>query len=462
MGEHQKATGADEFLAGVIEGFYGPPWNQSERSQVLDWMTRWGLNTYLYGPKDDPHHRAIWRQAYPATALESLGELIHACRQRGIRFIYALGPGLDVRYADPVDFASLQARFKQLIEVGCHDFCLLFDDIPDRMDPADLAEWGTLAAAQCGLTNALHAWLAPRVPHGRFFFCPTPYCGRMARAGLGGDGYLATVGRQLDPAIDVFWTGPEIISGEITEEHIGSLTALLRRRPTIWDNLHANDYDGRRFFAGPYAGRPLGLRNLVRGVLSNPNCEFPLNFVPLRTLAAWVHAVEAWDPRAAYLSAVQEWLPHWDTLHGSLTEAALVRLLDCYYLPYAEGTEAEACFRSIQDLLERDPATWGESVGPVRAQLTGLRDFCVRLTELRDRPLFYALSRRIWELREELDLLDRHLAFRANPANQGLPFRPDSHLPGTYRGGWVVRLQGLQRQQPDGAVELVSPEELPS
>lgn len=27
-------------------------------------MQRWGLNTYLYGPKDDLKHRLLWREVY--------------------------------------------------------------------------------------------------------------------------------------------------------------------------------------------------------------------------------------------------------------------------------------------------------------------------------------------------------------------------------------------------------------
>lgn len=27
-------------------------------------MQNWGLNTYLYGPKDDLKHRLLWREAY--------------------------------------------------------------------------------------------------------------------------------------------------------------------------------------------------------------------------------------------------------------------------------------------------------------------------------------------------------------------------------------------------------------
>jgi len=53
-----------QFLSGVIEGFYGPPWTPAERHQLWDWMVRSGLNTYFYGPKDDLHQRAIWRQSY--------------------------------------------------------------------------------------------------------------------------------------------------------------------------------------------------------------------------------------------------------------------------------------------------------------------------------------------------------------------------------------------------------------
>ena len=130
----------------------------------------------------------------------------------------------------------------------------------------------------------------------RFLFCPTPYCGRMAERKFGGEGYLSTIGRELLPEIDVFWTGPEIISREITVAHVRELRNILRRKPLIWDNLHANDYDGRRFYCGPYAGRPPELRDEVSGLLSNPNNEFPLNYVPLRTLAEFVHCAGSGTP----------------------------------------------------------------------------------------------------------------------------------------------------------------------
>ena len=446
------ANETTNFLAGVIEGFYGPPWTQAERLELFDWMTRWGLNTYFYCPKDDLNQRAIWREHYSATEAEALGQLVNACEQRNLRFVYAISPGLDIRYSNAEELEHLKRRFEQILALGCQNFSLLFDDIPDRMDPADRQRWGSFASAQCHIVNELFRWTRERCPAARFLFCPTPYCSRMAAAKLGGEGYLAIVGRELLPEIDVFWTGPEIISPEITLAHVQELQTVLRRKPLLWDNLHANDYDGRRFFCGPYSGRPLELRGAVSGLLINPNTEFPLNFVAVHTLAKFVRCSGTWNPREAYLAAMREWLPYFATSGAPVTLDELIPLGDCYYLPYEDGTEAKALFERARDLLARNPATWGDEAATLRKQLARLRELCFRLTELRHRALFYALNRRVWELREELDLLDRYFAFKSISGNQDIAYRPDSHLPGTYRGGMVARLQRLLIPKPDGTV----------
>lgn len=442
------------FLAGVIEGFYGPPWSLAERMELFDWMTQWELNTYLYAPKDDLKHRAIWRELYSPSEAETLRDVIHACQQRNLHFIYALGPGLDIRYSNEGDREQLQRRFEQMLGLGCQNFALLFDDIPDRMAPEDQARWGSFASAQCHVTNAVFQWVRARNPQARFLFCPTPYCGRMAERHFGGEGYLATIGRELSPEIDVCWTGPEIISREITVAHVQELQTLLSRKPLIWDNLHANDYDGRRFYCGPYSGRPLALRGEVAGLLTNPNCEFPLNFVPIRTLAEFVRcpASAEWNPRQAYLVAMSDWLPSFATIGQAFKLEDLILLGDSYYLPHEEGPEAEVLVQLVTKLLTNNFQAAAAVASSFRQRSSRLREFCARLTELRHRPLFYALSRRIWELREELDLLERYVEFKSRPVSAVAAFGSDFHLPGTYRGGLVARLQRLLVQQPDGSL----------
>jgi protein O-GlcNAcase/histone acetyltransferase len=430
------------FLSGTIEGFYGKPWTASERSELFDWMARWGLNTYFYAPKDDLHHRALWREPYEEVDAGDLAQMIGACRQRNIRFVYALSPGLDIRYRDDSEVDRIRLRFEQMLAMGCEHFSLLFDDIPGNLDPIDLQRWGSLAAAQCHVANAVFAWVRSRVPEARFVFCPTAYCGRMAARKLGGEGYLDTIGRELWPAIDIFWTGPEIVSRQITAEHVRELHRILRRKPLIWDNLHANDYDGRRFFCGPYSGRPAELRDMVAGLLSNPNNELPLNYVPLRSLAEFTRNDGEWDPRRSYTAGLREWLPTFATVGAPIPLEDLALFCDCFYLPHEEGTEAEAFYQRAQRLVagERPAAT--DDVAAFTKQAKRLRDTCDRITELRYRPMFHALYRRIWDLREQLDLLERYVAFRSgqSPGERSSTSFP---LPAVKHPGMVSRLRQL-------------------
>ena len=83
------------------------------------------------------------------------------------------------------------------------------------------------------------------------------------------------------------WTGPKVISKDITLESIQEVSKVLQRPPVIWDNIHANDYDQKRLFLGPYEGRSPELIPYLHGVLTNPNCEFEANFVAMHTLAQW-------------------------------------------------------------------------------------------------------------------------------------------------------------------------------
>jgi len=440
-----------ELLTGVIEGFYGQPWSSAERSELLEWMSQWGLNTYVYAPKDDLKQRALWRELYSDSEAQALGALIRDCTAKQIRYIYALSPGLDIRYTDEGELRVIEARCDQILFHGGRDFACLFDDISDHLSPQVLARWGSLASAQCHIANSLRRHLLTCTPTGRFLFCPTPYCGRMARAGLGGPDYLETVGRELAPTFDVFWTGPRDYFRNEYRRTCSRAATPPSPQPVIWDNLHANDYDGRRFYCGPYAGRPLELRDEVRGLLANPNCEFPLNFVPLRTLSRFIRGADPWDERSEFHAALREWLHRFATVtEPQIRYEDLVLLADCFYLPHHEGPGAEALVQAAVSCVKSGfrPA---HAADEFRSASLRLRQTCARLTELRNRPLFYALSRRVWDLREELDLLDRFTQYRTQDSNAQDSFASDFHLPGTSRGGIVARLQRLLRQEPDGS-----------
>ena len=90
-----------------------------------------------------------------------------------------------------------------------------------------------------------------------------------------------------------------MISKAISEASIDELSKVLQRPPVIWDNLHANDYDHRRLFLGPYAGRPTSLLPKLNGVLTNPNCEYGANYVAIHSLAQWSRCADVLTRRAS-------------------------------------------------------------------------------------------------------------------------------------------------------------------
>ncbi|CAL9687909.1 unnamed protein product [Knipowitschia caucasica] len=278
LSDHRK------FISGVVEGFYGRPWTMEQRKELFRRQQKWGLNTYLYAPKDDCKHRMFWRELYSVEEAEQLMTLIGAAKEHNIDFIYAISPGLDITFSNQKEVSALKRKLDQVTHFGCKSFALLFDDIDQNMCPADKEVFSSFAHAQVSITNEIYQYLGEPET---FLFCPTEYCGTFCYPNVPQSPYLHTVGEKLLPSIDVLWTGPKVVSKDITVESIEEVSKILRRAPVIWDNIHANDYDQKRLFLGPYKGRSTELIPRLKGVLTNPNCEFESNFIAIHTLATW-------------------------------------------------------------------------------------------------------------------------------------------------------------------------------
>uniref|UniRef100_A0A672G2Y1 protein O-GlcNAcase n=1 Tax=Salarias fasciatus TaxID=181472 RepID=A0A672G2Y1_SALFA len=279
-----EQMGLRKFISGVVEGFYGRPWTMEQRKELFRRQQKWGLNTYLYAPKDDYKHRMFWRELYSVEEAEQLMTLIGAAKEHAIEFIYAISPGLDITFSNQKEVSALKRKLDQVTHFGCKSFALLFDDIDHNMCPADKEVFSSFAHAQVSITNEIYQYLGEPET---FLFCPTEYCGTFCYPSVSQSPYLHTVGEKLLPGIDVLWTGPKVVSKDISVESIEEVSKILRRAPVIWDNIHANDYDQKRLFLGPYKGRSTELIPRLKGVLTNPNCEFESNFVAIHTLATW-------------------------------------------------------------------------------------------------------------------------------------------------------------------------------
>ena len=427
------------FRGGVIEGFYGRPWSEAQRLALFARMRAWRLGTYLHAPKDDLKHRLLWREPYDAAERTGLARLVEGAAAEGVTFAYALAPGLDLRFADDADAAALQGKVAQALALGVHTVALLFDDVPRTLSDADAIRFGSLAAAQADAANRIHAQLRA-AGGGTLLFCPTDYCATMARPGVAESPYLGELGERLEPDIEVFWTGPDVVSETIDVEGVREVARTLRRKPLLWDNLHANDYDLGRVFLGPYQGRPAALRDEVAGILLNPNGELAADTVPLATLAAYLHD-DAFEPRAAFLEAIRDWASALEPVGSEPpTPDELAFLADFLYLPFEHGPSARAFLDDVGTLLATPPAAWGATFDAVAGTVARLADLAGRLSRLRDRELVVSLRPYVQDVLIEAARAARQLAARRDGR---APEPPRDGVDNTYGRGFAGTLRRM-------------------
>lgn len=286
-GRRSDSIDDNKLISGVVEGFYGKPWSLQQRKHLFAQLRLLGMNTYFYAPKDDAKHRGDWRLLYSPEEIEILHDLINSANENEIDFVYALSPGIDIQYSVQRDIDAIKEKFSQVKMLGCKSFALLFDDIETEMQENDKQSFSSFASAQVSVSNEVFKFLDfPK----RFYFCPTEYCETRAQPTLRESEYLNTIGQKLLGPIQIMWTGSQVIAKTLSPDHASEVAEVLRRKPIIWDNLHANDYDPRRLFMGPFAGRSVKLKEQIAGLLLNPNCKYEANFVPLRTLSDWFQA----------------------------------------------------------------------------------------------------------------------------------------------------------------------------
>ncbi len=398
-----------EFICGTLEGFYGRPWRIDQRHQLFQWMEEWdGMNTYMYAPKDDLYHRSKWRELYPETELSDLENLTQACHQKNLGFIYAISPGLDITYSSESDWDTLKHKANQIQEIGCTQFAILFDDIPSELTPNDQKEFSSIAKAQAQVANKLYEYLVNA--DCSLIFCPTVYCGNMADYDISNNLYLNELGNSLNEEIGIFWTGPEVVSIEIPVDSIQELIQVIKRKPIIWDNLHANDYDNQQIFFGPYSGRALELKKEVSSILSNPNCQFWANYNPLRTLAMYSIASESWNQRQAFMDSSKEWLQFFG--NDKITHEEAQFLGDCFYLPRQMGEIGEQLVESVRFIMKNNPFEWNSHLKTFQTLDANLNSLCMKLMAVTNRDLLYDFYLTLWELREEMEYVSKWIEWK--------------------------------------------------
>jgi hyaluronoglucosaminidase len=285
---------------GVIEGFYGTPWSHEDRLHVVAQLGAWGMNRYVYAPKDDPLHRSRWREPYPDDFVRRFADLVAHGERAGVEVGFAISPGLSIRYSAADERAALVAKLRAFRAQGVRFFALCLDDVPSALAHAeDRAAFASLAAAHVALAHEVQGALGRDAT---LWLVPTDYLG------VEPTDYLEEMGATLDPRIEVGWTGRTTCSPTIELAEARVRAAALRRRLLLWDNVPVADGPMRPMLhLAPYVGRARELGTCVSGALLNPMQHARASGLTLRCAAAYLRdpagydAERAWEESAAEL-----------------------------------------------------------------------------------------------------------------------------------------------------------------
>ncbi|HEX8217211.1 MAG TPA: beta-N-acetylglucosaminidase domain-containing protein [Allosphingosinicella sp.] len=283
---------------GLIEGFFGLPWSWEERRDAIDFLAPRGFSFYLYAPKADPWLRKSWQDPHPGSEMEALATLRAQCRIHGVRFGVGLTP-FELHLRDGDDWKTpLAVKLDMLAELEPDDLALLFDDM--RGDVPALAD------RQAAIVH----FAAEHPVADRLLFCPSYYSDDPVldlAFGRRPENYLEDLGRLIDPAVEIMWTGPEVCSAELTPGHLERVAETLRRRPFLWDNYPVND--GARpslhLHLRAFTGRPASIAPHIAAHGINPASQAVLSRVPALTLAASYKEGERYDYGRAWDEAAE-------------------------------------------------------------------------------------------------------------------------------------------------------------
>ena len=383
-----SASAAPIPLRGVVEGFYGTPWQQPERLDILSFCSQHQLNAYIYAPKDDPYHRAKWREAYPVDKLTELGQLVQAARLQGVRFVFAISPGLDIHFsgfAGYRDKLAMEQKLSAMYALGVRDFAVFFDDIAEKdgKGQALFLNW-----LDDHFIKA-HPDISPLIT------VPTEYFYQDMQENGILKPYSHDFATNLSADILVLYTGNGVVSDGIRDDELAAADQLYGRSLGIWWNYPVTDYMENKLALGPVEKLPRQAD--IPAVFFNPMKHEQLSKIALATGAdyaldpvnyqpqdSWEKAIRAqYGALAPSMQQIAEQSQHlennWAKV-GRPDGEVLRRHMDDYWQVFADTAKRQ---RATQDVLQQLKKL-SQAVGKLQAELPAatLSEFQPQLQQL--------------------------------------------------------------------------------
>jgi len=301
---HLNISPSSILLRGIVEGFYGTPWNFDIRADLLKFCGEYNLNSYIYAPKDDPYHRDKWREPYPDDKIKELKNLVDIALQNNVHFIFAVSPGLDLHYEGEKgeeDFQYMLNKLDSMYNIGIRDFAIFFDDLSGEQSGSNQANFLNK------LQNSLDKKYKDVYP---LITVPTQYTRNWM---IDEDGnirkYTLEFSSILNRNIIVLYTGDNVVCDGITEEHYQAAKDIYNRDLGIWWNYPVNDYyyaDGNRnikLALGPIEKLP---KAAPSSIFYNPMEQPLLSKISIGTGADYALATDTYDSVASWNKVIEK------------------------------------------------------------------------------------------------------------------------------------------------------------
>lgn len=284
---------ASQKIRGVIEGYYGIPWGNENRADIIKFGSRFKNNVFIFAPKDDPYHREKWYELYPDNEIEEIGKLASLGNELKNRYVWTISPfKKDSNPISPENesegIEKLLKKFDQLYSVGVRQFGILGDDVGEL--PKDTVVNVLKAASNWKKNKGDKIY--------DFVFVPESYV--LAKWGFKPD-ELDKYSAEFPQDVQIMFTG-ESTCAPVTQAAVDGFrckdtSGPIRRNPLFWLNWPVNDIDRteyRRLFMGKGEMLEVGVKNLA-GTLTNPLEEPHASFTSIFAIADYSWNSENFD-----------------------------------------------------------------------------------------------------------------------------------------------------------------------
>lgn len=260
---------ADMETRGFIEGYYGIPWSNEDRMELMRFGGDLKMTSYIFAPKDDPYHKEKWREQYPADELARLKQMVDVGNATKCRFVWTAHPFMGSGRLNPEkkdeEIQALINKFEHLYrDAGVRQFGVLGDDV-GNLDRKIVIE----------MMTRVSEWAKEKGDVYDIVFCPAGY-----NASWAGDySELNAYDAGFPDNVQIFWTGQAVckpINQEtLTTFRTANAQGKTRRAPLFWLNWPVNDINHSRMLMGDGSSMlDTGINvNDIHGAVTNPMQE---------------------------------------------------------------------------------------------------------------------------------------------------------------------------------------------